>query len=297
MSSFKFLSFEQLEKNFNQLAAAELEKHGALSDFSKIEESNKERADQLTIINDTIDFLKQVPAISDEEKAKIVTGLELKIKNDIYKTYKYTPEFLIRSVMYKGINPAIGVTADNKLEEGDVKEAIKAYDQYAKALETEQRFAEFRKSEAYKRNQEFIKSQIVHPAADNIEQGVLSEELLYPKTLKDINVDSSIVKDGIHFYADNIGFEGHFKDDEEALGRHKTYEKFQPSLNKAVEEFNKDQLKPLKPLSEKEQIKGMQVYFKANVLSQIGTFKLPPKAEKPVVEDALVHDNTIKAKA
>lgn len=157
---FKFLSFDDLVKKFDELVLTELkasvpkEKDNKYYpyDFYKLPEK---RQQQLNEIGDLIQQLKNSPQYKEEDKARLLTGamrMDLKTAIDAsydepvlkiggiailpsWKSFGIKPE---RSTVYRGVDSVIGETPDNKLDEESEKEAILAY-QVHKAKQNENR--------------------------------------------------------------------------------------------------------------------------------------------------------------
>ncbi|OGT60860.1 MAG: hypothetical protein A3F14_02505 [Gammaproteobacteria bacterium RIFCSPHIGHO2_12_FULL_43_28] len=141
MPQFKFLPASELETNFNALAGMVLKKHGAENDLRILEKANKVRFYQLSLIEELIEISKELK-LSDSEKSKLITGAMLQVQADILHTYmklKQIMPSMIRSIMYHNIDGAIGISADNQLDEGSRKEAIDLFNKYKKMSAVHQR--------------------------------------------------------------------------------------------------------------------------------------------------------------
>lgn len=87
--------------------------------------------------------------LTDEQRALIITGMLLSIKKAIEVEYSgYKNAFLSyikkndpsNSILYAGIDAAIGVTAENKLDADDAKRALAAYNQFVGVMEELKKF-------------------------------------------------------------------------------------------------------------------------------------------------------------
>lgn len=138
LSSFQFLTVKQLESNIEALLKKTIDKYG---DRDNIPEDRRKQFNGLQLLISQLRLMD----LSEETKAKIMTGALIHIKDEIASTckknaawwfepyihrperYFYKPE---NSIVYSNIDQAIGITDTNVLDEKGqniINEAFRPY--------------------------------------------------------------------------------------------------------------------------------------------------------------------------